>query len=213
VKVTILYDNETVREDLEPDWGFACLVEAEGAPRILFDTGGSGRILLANMERMGIDPSEVEEVFLSHGHFDHVGGLSALLDANPDVRVIAPGSFRGIRRAREVVYVGEPRMLHDGVFTTGELPGFEQSLLVRTDRGVAVVAGCAHPTVEEILSVASGTGRVYALLGGFHDFHDLDLLAGVEVLCPAHCTRAKEEILARFSDRCVRSGVGLVLEL
>ena len=74
MKMTILYDNEKCREDLEADWGFACLVEVRGL-KILFDTGADGPVLLENMNKLDIDPRTVDEVFISHVHFDHTGGL------------------------------------------------------------------------------------------------------------------------------------------
>jgi 7,8-dihydropterin-6-yl-methyl-4-(beta-D-ribofuranosyl)aminobenzene 5'-phosphate synthase len=213
VRATIVYDNEACRDDLVADWGFAAFLEIEGAPRILFDTGGSGAVLLGNMERLGLSPADVEEVFVSHAHFDHTGGLSAVLDANPGVRVYAPPSFRGVRRARELVHVPELRELWPGVWSTGELGGIEQSLVVRTGGGTAVVAGCAHPGLEAILAVAARVGRPRAAIGGFHGFENLDLLEGMDLICPTHCTQMKEEILARFPGRAVRGGVGAVLDL
>ncbi|MEN8148905.1 MAG: MBL fold metallo-hydrolase [Planctomycetota bacterium] len=212
--MTILYDNETRRDDLVADWGFSALLEIDGAPRILFDTGGSGAVLLGNMQRLGISPADIEAIIVSHAHFDHIGGLSAILDANPDVRVFAPPSFRGVRRAREVVYLAGPRELWPGVWSTGELGGIEQSLVVRTGGGAAVVVGCAHPGLGAILEVASRVvRRPRAVVGGFHGFADLDLLEGTELICPTHCTRKREEILARFPDRAVPGGVGQVLDL
>ena len=84
MKITIVYDNTTTRDDLIADWGFACYVETDGK-RILFDTGGDGKILLHNMNNLGIDPREIETVFISHNHFDHIGGLSEILFENPNV--------------------------------------------------------------------------------------------------------------------------------
>ncbi len=42
MKTTIIYDNESRREDLKADWGFSCLVEARGK-KIIFDAGEAGR--------------------------------------------------------------------------------------------------------------------------------------------------------------------------
>ena len=78
MKITIVYDNEACKEGLKADWGFSCLVEAHGK-RMLFDTGANGRILLENMEKLHIDPATIEEVFISHIHRDHTGGLAELL--------------------------------------------------------------------------------------------------------------------------------------
>jgi 7,8-dihydropterin-6-yl-methyl-4-(beta-D-ribofuranosyl)aminobenzene 5'-phosphate synthase len=77
-----------------------------GDRSILFDTGGDGRMLLANMAALGFNPEELDAVVLSHAHSDHTGGLADLLGANPDVTVYArglpgelQGSAAGLRRA------------------------------------------------------------------------------------------------------------------
>ena len=74
MKVTIIYDNTAFRKDLQSDWGFSALVEGEDIPKILFDTGANGDILLSNMEKLNINPALIDEVFISHAHADHTGG-------------------------------------------------------------------------------------------------------------------------------------------
>lgn len=59
------------------EWGYAALVEVDGK-KILFDTGRKPETVLKNAEELGIDLSDVEEVFLSHNHGDHTGGLLTL---------------------------------------------------------------------------------------------------------------------------------------
>lgn len=90
MKVTIVYDNTVYQKGLKSDWGFSCLAEVEKTPRILFDTGTSGSILLSNMKKLNIDPASIDEVFISHAHFDHVGGLPNFIKANKEVKVYLP---------------------------------------------------------------------------------------------------------------------------
>lgn len=71
---------------------FSCLIEGLDKT-ILFDTGGNGDILLANMQRLGLDPEDVDAVVLSHIDADHTGGLGAFLARNPDVTVYMPESL------------------------------------------------------------------------------------------------------------------------
>ncbi len=78
MKITIIYDNVVWESTLTPDWGFACLVETTGQT-LLFDTGAKGNILLGNMELIGIDPFAIDAVFISHSHWDHIGGLADFL--------------------------------------------------------------------------------------------------------------------------------------
>jgi len=92
MKVTIIYDNTSIRPDLQADWGFSALVETKER-KILFDTGANGRILLSNMQKLKIDPKEIEDVFISHLHWDHIGGLRNFLQVNNKVRVWVPSEL------------------------------------------------------------------------------------------------------------------------
>jgi 7,8-dihydropterin-6-yl-methyl-4-(beta-D-ribofuranosyl)aminobenzene 5'-phosphate synthase len=211
MKVTIIYDNETWQPGLEADWGFSCLVEAAGR-RWLFDTGAKGPVLLANMEKLGIDPQTIREIFISHGHWDHLGGLADLLRLNRDVRVYLPGSCSRPPEAREVISVQGPLEISKNFFSTGELPGAEQSLVVKTEKGLAVICGCSHPGVGTILEAASQFGRVAALIGGLHGFKEYEVLADLDLICPCHCTQHRAEIMARYPETAVSGGSGRVLE-
>ena len=126
MKITILYDNDVWKEGLQADFGFSCLVEAYGN-KILFDAGTNGSVLVDNMKKLNIDPGEIQEIFISHGHWDHTGGLSEILALNP-VKIYIPPSCRQPQGAKEVVKVGKPLKIHENIFSTGELEGIEQSL-------------------------------------------------------------------------------------
>jgi 7,8-dihydropterin-6-yl-methyl-4-(beta-D-ribofuranosyl)aminobenzene 5'-phosphate synthase len=211
MKITIIYDNESRRADCKADWGFSCLVQAHGR-NILFDTGESGIILLNNMKSLEIDPLTIDEVFISHSHFDHSGGLSAFLDVNSHVRVYAPLALSGIFRAKEVEYFGESRQLHEHIWSTGLLNDIEQSLVVEAGGGLVLIAGCSHPGVGTILAAAGQFGKPQALIGGLHGFREFDLLQDLKLVCPTHCTQYKSEVKSRCPDRYIEGGVGTVIE-
>ena len=59
------------------EFGLSLLVEANGR-RILFDTG-AGEALLPNAARMGLNLKSATDIVLSHGHYDHTGGLAKLV--------------------------------------------------------------------------------------------------------------------------------------
>ncbi len=211
MRAPLVYDNVVYRKDLRPDWGFSCHIEMENPPIILFDTGGSGPILLANMEKLHIDPEGIDIVVISHAHLDHTGGLPALLKRNAAAKLYLPASFQQSFADREVVRVKESMEICENVYSAGELKGIEQSLVVRTEKGLVVIAGCSHPGVGPILEAASNFGRVYALIGGLHAFREFDLLRNVKLVCPCHCTQQESEIKRLYPEKWVDGGVGKVI--
>ncbi len=211
MKVTIIYDNEAYKKELKADFGFSCLVEVENT-KILFDTGTNGSILLSNMEKLNIDPSSIDEVFISHAHHDHVGGLPDFLKVNKTAKIYVPSSFAG-PAGREVITIKRPRKIYQNIFSTGELDNIEQSMTVKTQKGLVIIAGCSHPKMEHILGAASQYGKVYAIIGGLHGFNDFDLFKDLELICPAHCTQHTSEIKSLYPEKYVEAGAGKIIQL
>ncbi len=213
MKVTILYDNEVKKEGLRAGWGFSAFIESDKTPPILFDTGADGSILLHNMKELDIDPKNMGIIVISHAHGDHTGGLYEILKENENAELYIPSSFhinaprRKISRIKNAIQIGE------NVFSTGELEGIEQSLALKTNKGIFVVVGCSHPGVENILKAAAKFGKVYGIAGGFHGFHNFKALDELSLISPCHCTQYKEEIKKLFKDKTLECGVGLVIEL
>jgi 7,8-dihydropterin-6-yl-methyl-4-(beta-D-ribofuranosyl)aminobenzene 5'-phosphate synthase len=198
---------------LKADWGFSCLVECFGI-RLLFDTGTKGVLLLENMKVLGIDPKSIDEVFISHTHFDHSGGLGALINENENTKIYAPNPLRGISPAREVVYIeDEPMELNQYFYTTGLLKGMEQSLAIKTEKGLVVIVGCSHPGVGDILKAVASYGTPYALIGGLHGFREFEVLKNLEHICPTHCTQYISEIKSLYPEKYIQGGVGEIIEL
>jgi len=56
------------------EWGYAALIEVDGH-KILFDTGNKPKTVLLNTLDLNVDLLDVEDVFLSHNHSDHMGGV------------------------------------------------------------------------------------------------------------------------------------------
>jgi 7,8-dihydropterin-6-yl-methyl-4-(beta-D-ribofuranosyl)aminobenzene 5'-phosphate synthase len=213
LKVTIIYDNTAYRNDLTADWGFACLVEAYGKT-ILFDTGAKGSILLNNMKKLKIAPISIEDVVISHAHWDHTGGLVDFLRKYNDIRLFVPSSFAvPPHAAREVISVRKPIEIVDNIYSTGELKGIEQSLVVTTDKGVVVIVGCSHPGVKEIVDAASQHGNIFAIIGGLHGFNEFGIVKNMGLVCATHCTQHISEIRSLYPDTFVEGGAGRVIEL
>lgn len=80
MKITSLVENTSSREDIRAEHGLSLYIEANGR-RILFDMGATD-LFAENAERLGIDLSLVDIAILSHGHYDHGGGLRKFLQIN-----------------------------------------------------------------------------------------------------------------------------------
>ncbi len=212
MKVTIIYDNTVHEEGLEADWGFSCLVEAENTPKILFDTGSDGKILLENMEKLKIDPASINEVFLSHPHYDHVGGLQEFLRKNSEVKIHTTPSFYNLKNLETNNITGATK-IHENIFSTGELDGIEQSMGVVTGKGIVLIVGCSHPYMGHILKKAKKFGKIYAIIGGMHGFSEFRLFKDLELICPTHCTQHKEKLKRLYPNKYIDGGAGRIIEI
>jgi 7,8-dihydropterin-6-yl-methyl-4-(beta-D-ribofuranosyl)aminobenzene 5'-phosphate synthase len=212
--ITEVYNNIPCREGLMADWGFSCLIEEAG---LLFDTGAKGDVLVSNMEALGIDPAGIRRLVLSHDHWDHIGGIEAVLAANPSMEVFVHDAFSEktlslIRKYTEPRIVAEWTEVADGIAVTGPLgTGIrEQSLVLSTPDGHLIVTGCAHPHIGRIIERVSQIGPVWGVIGGLHTVsgEDIDALAGVAYLSASHCTDRIGEIAGRYPGSFVPGGVG-----
>ncbi|MEA3276141.1 MAG: universal stress protein [Pseudomonadota bacterium] len=169
-RLTILFDNYAFRPGLATLWGFAAVIHLP-AQTILFDTGSNGRVLLKNMAALGIDPGAVDMLFLSHPHWDHIGGLDSFLEVNPTVAVVVHEDFSKhlIRDldtlCGELIVVGaDSRQLAPGVFFTGMLDSEPPEQATRTD--------CPEAQRE----VAFGTGSAAHEIARYAAANDVDLI-------------------------------------
>ena len=209
MKITIVYDNTVWDPALTPDWGFACLIETAGW-HMLFDTGARGDILLGNMGRLGIAASTIDAIFISHAHWDHTGGLSDFLHVHP-VPVFIPASCPAPLKATEVIAVVNSMEICENVYSTGQLGGIEQSLVIREHDRSVVIAGCSHPGVGPIIDAAARFGKVSTLIGGLHGFSDFSLIDLLDAVCPAHCTRHIDAIKRQYPDKYTAAGAGRIV--
>jgi 7,8-dihydropterin-6-yl-methyl-4-(beta-D-ribofuranosyl)aminobenzene 5'-phosphate synthase len=143
LRITVLVENTAGRDDLVAEHGLALWIEADDR-KILFDTG-QGPALAPNAEALGINLEEAYAVALSHGHYDHTGGLAALRNRLRDARLyVHPAAFDrkfGVttegsryigaslgrleqlqREIPNLIPTIEPTEIVPGVSVTGEIP-------------------------------------------------------------------------------------------
>jgi 7,8-dihydropterin-6-yl-methyl-4-(beta-D-ribofuranosyl)aminobenzene 5'-phosphate synthase len=231
--ITVLCDNNTIHDDLEASWGFACLIALDGR-NILFDTGGDGVVLSRNMARLGIDPASIDLLMISHQHWDHVGGIYSILGAGANPQICVGSSFyRHFRddmkryKARFIDIEGAGEILQ-GLLTTGEMEGPmpEQAAILRTQAGAIVITGCAHPGIVRVVEKAKKCvpgDDIALVMGGFHlldagDDEILDVIdafrtLGVRFAAPSHCSgeKARRLFAQNSPSRFIGLGAGSVI--
>ena len=248
MKITVLVENFAGSWKMLAEHGLA-LLASDGLTSVLVDTGQGGDALFANMQTLGVSPGDIDHVVLSHGHFDHTGGLQKLLLRSRNVPVWAHpeiesahnrmedgfARFTGchINRSgvdlrpvqgltpvtdslwavevplehRDPRFVNPPSRLvvPDGDGWKPDPFPDDISMVVKGERGLSVILGCAHAGVVNILEEVSShfkTRDFHMVLGGMHlgdqadEFIDritseLVTRFNVERWRPCHCTGLK----------------------
>jgi 7,8-dihydropterin-6-yl-methyl-4-(beta-D-ribofuranosyl)aminobenzene 5'-phosphate synthase len=159
VRLTVLVENTSRRPDTFAEHGFAAYLETDRGV-VLFDTGATGEALTANARALSADLGRVTAIVLSHGHYDHTGGLASALARAPEARVYFHWGATAKRWARRFGFrksigmpsqsrlaldaarrepVAGPILLPEGVLLSGPIPGppaaAQAGFLVASDAG------------------------------------------------------------------------------
>ncbi len=132
VKISILVDNQSCEGWLN-EHGLALLIETMDE-RILFDTGAGGA-LIPNLKTGKIEPAGITKLILSHGHYDHTGGLSEVLPLLPDCEVFYG---HGIAKKRFSRHPGLP--VKENAMPRGCAEALAKHLLKREVAGFSAIA-------------------------------------------------------------------------
>ncbi|MDP8292656.1 MAG: MBL fold metallo-hydrolase [Candidatus Orphnella occulta] len=237
MKIDILFNDQAMNSRFLEGHGFSCLLDRH----LLFDTGLSPEVLLKNMKTIGADTGDIGSVVISHDHQDHTGGLWEILRIRKGLKVHACPNFSQEFKDKVKAFCGilieheKPFEISKNIFLTGEIPGIykgksmpEQSLAVKTELGISVITGCAHPGIINILRRARSlfpSEDFYSVFGGFH-LHDKnkmeinDIVAkfqamNVKKAGPTHCSgNAAEKIFTeKYMDNFIEVRAGQVFNI
>ncbi|NCB51253.1 MAG: MBL fold metallo-hydrolase [Clostridia bacterium] len=111
--IKVLSENTTSSENLGCEHGLSIYIETRNH-KLLFDTGASA-LFSENAKKMGVDLASVDLTVISHGHYDHGGGLPAFLGMNDKsfvyVNENAFGKYYARRLSGKIEYIGLPEGL------------------------------------------------------------------------------------------------------
>ena len=236
MEIKILFDNAAADKKFSTGWGLSYLIDGD----ILFDTGDKPKPLLKNIKNAGVNISDIKRVVISHDHWDHTGGLWALLKENPKLKVYGCPDFsksfkKKVKAAGcELIENDSFGEIRKNIYTTGSMAGKylglylpEQSLVLKTPKGLTVLTGCAHPGIINIIEKVRENiaGNIYLAFGGFHlgnsfkktiakileKFKELK----IEKAAPSHCSgqKAMDMFKEEYGEDFIEIKVGDTIDI
>jgi 7,8-dihydropterin-6-yl-methyl-4-(beta-D-ribofuranosyl)aminobenzene 5'-phosphate synthase len=180
---------------LKTEAGVSYLIKADNTT-ILLDVGfnqdgAHPSPLLQNMEKLGLKLKDIDLLFISHLHPDHVGGLSesrkqtfSLTQGKLDLSGITAYVPEEMKQSimtpvGKIIKNSDPFILKPGIGSIGAIPrhlfimgkGYEQSLAVNVEgKGIVLIIGCGHQGIDKILERTRTLFKepIYAIIGGLH---------------------------------------------
>ena len=189
LKLHTLCENSVHGGGVSAEWGYSILIET-GDKTILLDTGTTGAAA-DNAVRMGIDLATVDMIVLSHGHYDHTGGLTEVLKrigretpiiAHPDIFGLKYGTnketgkrrFAGIPYRKELIeslggrfeFTEKPYWISDDIATSGEEPRTTEYETIPDTLCIKTENGYEQDTMTDDLSIFLRTDLGLIVLTG-----------------------------------------------
>jgi len=143
IRIIVLVEDTVPTSGLSAEHGLSLWIEYAGK-RILFDTGQSD-ILIHNAKKLDINLADADAIILSHGHYDHTGGLAAVLGMAANAKIYLhpaaiepkfsvqtsrvkqigmPDSAKTALQNRDVIWTETPTEILPGIKITGQVPRF-----------------------------------------------------------------------------------------
>ena len=159
MRIINLVENTEGTSGCGVEHGLCFYIETE-KHKLLMDTGQTG-LLLENAEKLGIDLTEVDTVVLSHGHYDHGGGILPFAKINPTAKIYVPeaafGEYYSMNKDGEPHYIGLAKEIQ-------ELPQVVMvSAEAKPEAGEKTDTSTGIYCIDEELSLFSGIGSEHAV--------------------------------------------------
>lgn len=195
LSVLPLIDFYSQGSELQTEPGVSYLIKADDTT-ILLDVGYNihklhPSPLLKNMKKLNVSLKDIDMIFLSHLHLDHVGGMTeqrtrtfSLSQGQVELKEIpafapdyvSPSQWNS---APKVEVIKEPKVIRPGIASIGVHPRFlfmmgytlEHSLAINVEgKGIVLIIGCGHQTIERIIERAKTLfdEPIYGIIGGLH---------------------------------------------
>lgn len=181
--IKTLVENNSISQEFNSEHGLSLYIETE-KHKILFDLGKTD-LFLENAKKMNVDIENVDSVIISHGHYDHGGGLKYFLEKNTKAKIyIHKGAFDKFCSKRidgQVKYIGLDEELKDNeriIFTEDYLYLDEELEIFSNVQGKDLVStanralfvldefGLAHDHFDHEQSLIITEGKNTVLIGG-----------------------------------------------
>ena len=235
IKLHTIFDNISCssKSGCTSLWGFSSFIQTP-KKSILFDTGSNGRVLLQNIKEKSLNIKDISTVFISHGHWDHIGGLDSIIEVNSNIDIfttkhLSNNFIRDYNQLSNGVTVIDEQItkIAKDIYSSGAIGDTkEQSIILDTNHGLIIIFGCAHSGVGDVAKMASKhfDKNILLVLGGFHlaNKSEDEIFTLIKILkesntryiCPSHCTgeRAKEIFSSHLKDIYIEGEVGLSIE-
>jgi 7,8-dihydropterin-6-yl-methyl-4-(beta-D-ribofuranosyl)aminobenzene 5'-phosphate synthase len=239
IKILMVYNNIGSFKNLESAWGLSIWIEDRDTA-ILFDTGGDPTLMLRNLSKSKIDTKKLSKIVISHNHWDHIKGLSMILEKSknkPDIFVprFDLGIFKTMHPKAKLIGIESPIQINDFLWSTGQMKGstvwgdiHEQSVIIDRDGSIILLTGCSHPGIIEIVEKTKKIHpgkNLNLIIGGFHLLqHSTQQIKEisaklnklqVDKLAPSHCTgeTAINIFKDEWKEKFIDFNIGNILEI
>ena len=233
VKIKIIYDD---LNDAESGYiiafGFSALIEFD-KKIVLFDAGTKEDVLRNNLYIAGVLPNEIDAVILSHNHYDHANGLSAVMRENSSIPIyvhkywnnpvrhignpIPQENMRMIQNGRKLAEIGD-QIYVSNCYQSQDYGGiYEQACYIEAKDAFILLCGCSHPGLDVFLedrkNLGIDTDKALHIMGGFHGF-EFDnervkqLNPYIRSIVIFHCTRNITTFQSQFQENCSIGTIG-----